>query len=415
MSDPVADQYEAYPYPARNPSDERRRLIQGSPSHILEIDHYLYAGRRDFSHGFRALFAGGGTGDGAIMLAQQLTDIGAPAEIVHLDISAAARGIAEARARERGLANLRFVTGSLLDLDRLGLGRFDYIDCCGVLHHLEHPQEGLCALADALAEDGGIGMMVYGELGRTGVYHAQEMLRLLGTDEPAPTRIEWARRLLRQLPPTNWFRRNPFLADHLEGGESGVHDLLLHARDRAYRVSEVADLVAAAGLAIVRPLEPCRYDPASYLTDAALLKRLSPLDPIARAAFAELIAGNMKSHIAYLVPVARAGMTEALPSPDMIPHLRHSDGAEIAHGLTPGGLVKTTLGGLEFAFALPRRAGPILARIDGRRTLTQIREALSRDGHNLGEVAFTAEFDQMFRAFNGLNQIFLADRPLLRG
>ena len=43
MSDPLIEQYEAYPYPARDPADEAKRLIEGSPSHLLEIDHYLFA------------------------------------------------------------------------------------------------------------------------------------------------------------------------------------------------------------------------------------------------------------------------------------------------------------------------------------------------------------------------------------
>ena len=135
MGDPVRAQYEAYPYPARDPQDERRRLVTGSPSHLLEIEHSLFAGRIDRTRPFRALVAGGGTGDGAIMLAQQLADRGIAGEVVHLDLSTASRRVAEARAAVRGLANLRFVTGSLLDAATLG--RFDYIDCCGVLHHLE--------------------------------------------------------------------------------------------------------------------------------------------------------------------------------------------------------------------------------------------------------------------------------------
>ena len=65
----VHDQYEAYPYPARDPEDEAHRLITGSPSHILEIEHFIFAGGR--ASNLRALVAGGGTGDGAIMLAQQ--------------------------------------------------------------------------------------------------------------------------------------------------------------------------------------------------------------------------------------------------------------------------------------------------------------------------------------------------------
>ncbi|MEE8293023.1 MAG: class I SAM-dependent methyltransferase, partial [Kiloniellales bacterium] len=69
--DPVLAQYEAYPYPARDPDDEAKRLISGSPSSLAEVNHYLFEGRRDFTQGFRALVAGGGTGDAAIMVAQQ--------------------------------------------------------------------------------------------------------------------------------------------------------------------------------------------------------------------------------------------------------------------------------------------------------------------------------------------------------
>ncbi|MGH6959158.1 MAG: class I SAM-dependent methyltransferase, partial [Dongiaceae bacterium] len=218
MSDEVRAQYEAYPYPPRDPRDEAKRLIEGSPSHLLEINHYVFAGRRDFGQPFRALVAGGGTGDGTIMLAQHLADRRCPADIVYLDVSAAARSIAEARAKQRKLDNLRFVTGSLLELPRLDLGRFDYIDCCGVLHHLADPAVGLAALTGVLAGDGGMGLMVYGALGRTGVYHVQELLRRLAGDEPPARRIDLARRLLKQLPPTNWFRRNPAVGDHVNAG-----------------------------------------------------------------------------------------------------------------------------------------------------------------------------------------------------
>ncbi|HVR66390.1 MAG TPA: class I SAM-dependent methyltransferase, partial [Verrucomicrobiae bacterium] len=116
MSDSVREQYELYPYPPRDPRDEARRLIQGSPSHLLEINHYIFAGRRDFGQPFRALIAGGGTGDGAIMLAQQLADRRCPAEVIYLDLSESSRKIAEARAAARGLKNISFHTGSLLDL-----------------------------------------------------------------------------------------------------------------------------------------------------------------------------------------------------------------------------------------------------------------------------------------------------------
>src|ERR1700742_1414545 len=125
--DEVRAQYEALPYPPRDPREEALRLITGTPSHILEVNHYLFAGRLNFNRPFRALVAGGGTGDGSIMLAQQMGDRRCAAEVVYLHLSTASRAVCEARAKARGLRNITFHTGSLLDLPTMGLGAFDYI------------------------------------------------------------------------------------------------------------------------------------------------------------------------------------------------------------------------------------------------------------------------------------------------
>ncbi|MEL6338099.1 MAG: class I SAM-dependent methyltransferase, partial [Pseudomonadota bacterium] len=129
------------------------------------MDHWLWGGARDWSQPLRALVAGGGTGDALIQLAQLMTEAGRPYEITYLDLSAASRRIAEARAKVRKLHGIRFVTGSLLDA--AAYGPFDYIDCCGVLHHLDDPHAGFEALASALKPDGGMGVMVYAPHGRS--------------------------------------------------------------------------------------------------------------------------------------------------------------------------------------------------------------------------------------------------------
>ena len=141
----VRDQYEAYPYPARDPRDEAKRLITGSPSRLAEVNHYVFGGRMDFAKPLRGLVAGGGTGDATVMIAQQSADAGCPAEIVHLEPSDASRKVAEARIAARKLGGVRFAGMSLLDLPGSDLGPFDYIDCCGVLHHLDDPAAGLKA------------------------------------------------------------------------------------------------------------------------------------------------------------------------------------------------------------------------------------------------------------------------------
>ena len=83
----VRAHYEALPYPACNPQDERVRLARTWLEDLAMINHYCFAGKQSFRKGFRALVAGGGTGDPTIFLAEQLRHHGAT--IVHLDISAA--------------------------------------------------------------------------------------------------------------------------------------------------------------------------------------------------------------------------------------------------------------------------------------------------------------------------------------
>jgi 2-polyprenyl-3-methyl-5-hydroxy-6-metoxy-1,4-benzoquinol methylase len=75
------------------------------------------------------------------------------------------RAASPRRGPRSAASRIRFHTGSLLDLPSLGLGPFDYIDCCGVLHHLEDPAAGLAALKSVLDPAGGIGLMLYGTLG----------------------------------------------------------------------------------------------------------------------------------------------------------------------------------------------------------------------------------------------------------
>ncbi len=413
MTDPVLAQYEAYPYPDRRPGDEKTRLVEGSPSHLREIDHYVFGGRRDFAQPFRALVAGGGTGDGLVMLAQQLADARTPAEIVYLDLSAAARRIAEARARTRGLAGIRFVTGSLLDLPDMGLGRFDYIDCCGVLHHLEDPAAGLAALRAVLHPEGGIGLMLYGRIGRSGVYEVQAMLRQLASpDAPAPERLALARRLLDELPPTNRLVRNPAIGDYKRGEDAALFDLLLHARDRAFSVAEIADLAAGAGLEIVSFIDPWRYDPDSYIRDPKLKARLAILPPLERASFAERLAGNIKSHVCYLVAAGRAAAALARPdAPEAVPVMRNDDGAAVARAIRED-RVTVRIDGIEAVFPLPRLAGPILARIDGRRSLAELQRLLAAElGARAAPAAFDSAFSRLYKVMNGIGRMMIRRPP----
>jgi SAM-dependent methyltransferase len=404
----LAAQYEAFPYPNRDPREEAKRLVLGSPSHLREIDHWVFAARRPASRPLRALMAGGGSGDGTIMLAQQMTTLRRPGRVTWLDRSAHARRIATARAATRRLDNVSFEEGSLLDLPGSGLGPFDYIDCCGVLHHLPDPAEGLAALAAVLAPGGGMGIMVYAPHGRTGVYMLQDALRLLApAEDPPAARVETGRRLWKQLPETAWLRKNPWIDDHLKGGDAGFYDLLLNPRDRAFTVPQLAALVAGAGLRIACLVEPLRYDPRSYLSDPRLRARIAALDPVARASLAEAICGNMGIHIAYLTREADPLAAPPWEDDAAVPVLRELDGPTLARGLRPDGLLPVSFDGLHVTIPVPRLAGAMLSRIDGRTPWGEIAAAVSAAS---GVAAEPVARDRaaLVAAMEGMNRLLLA-------
>jgi SAM-dependent methyltransferase len=403
--DAVRAQYEAYPYPQRDPADEARRLIAGSPSELAEIEHYVFAGR-PVGAGFRALVAGGGTGDGAIQLAQGLADRG-HGEVVYLDVSQASREIAQARAAVRGLGNIRFLQGSLLDLPALGLGRFDYIDCCGVLHHLADPLAGLRALVGALQPAGGLGLMLYAPYGRTGVYPLQGALRRLAGQEPAAERIALARRLLRDLPKEHWFHRNPYVGDH-KRDDAGLYDLLLHARDRAFAIDEVVALTGAAGLRIAALLPPAAYDPTLLIGDAGLRERAAALPWLQQAALAEELAGSLKTHVFYAVRTDnRLGGAPDPAQPSAVPVLRRVEREALAASLARRPQITAEVAGRRLSLALPEGAAGLVRLIDGRRDLQTLHRLLRKQQPDLDWLGFRRLFDAAYRVLNGLDLMLI--------
>lgn len=403
----LAEQYETYPYPRRDPRDEAKRLVVGSPGHLLEVDHWVFGATRPADRPLNVLVAGGGTGDATIMLAQQLAAAGRPGSVTWLDRSAPSLKIAQARAAARGLANIVWEQRSLLDLPGSGLGPFDYIDCCGVLHHLPDPAAGLRALLSVLAPGGGMGLMVYAPHGRTGVYMLQDALRLLAPeDQPPPARLDVARRVLRHLPETAWLRFNRGFAEHMEQDDAGIYDLLLNPRDRAYTVPALHALLAEAGLEVTAWMEPYRYDPLPLLPDPRLRARAERLDTLARAALAEALVGNMPVHVVYCrragEPVERADPLAA----DAVPVLREVTGEALASAIRPDGVMTVIFDGLRLPVALPPLAPAILRLVDGKRSVGAIGAALAERG--IGAEAFARGWAATFGALERVNRLLIA-------
>ena len=379
----VTEQYEAFPYPERNPADEKKRLILGSPSHPAEMDHFLWGGMRDWSVPLRCLVAGGGTGDGLIQLAAILTAAGKPYEITYLDLSKSARQIAEARAKVRGLANITFHTGSLLDAP--SSGPFDYIDCCGVLHHLPDPPAGFRALRAALAEGGGIGFMVYAPFGRSGVYPLQDAFGALFAGLSPEERLRRAKKVLKTLPPAHPFFLNRNLGDHAES-DAGFYDLLLHGQDRPYTVPELLHTLAEADLRLTSFVTPAHYDLGRF---TEIPEGMSRED---QWAIAEGLNGAIKTHIGYAVPSADTDRWPATgTNRSLIPHLKGVSTTALAKAVAAGRSIPISEGATKAQLDLPKSSAPAIAGIDGKRSLTEIAATLGMDTLSFGATWMTVE------------------------
>ena len=321
------------------------------------------------------------------MLAQQMASLGRAGQVTWLDRSAAALAIAQARAEARGLTNIVWEQRSLLDLPGSGLGPFDYIDCCGVLHHLPDPAEGLRALLSVLAPGGGMGLMVYAPHGRTGVYMMQDALRRLappdetaataagcrapGDEAPAGDPMAAPQPQFRR--PHQWRRCRP------------VRPAAEPARPRLHRagIRRVAARRGAAGHLLGRA-DALR--PGAMLPDPKLRARLDAMDPTERAALAEALAGNMAVHIVYCVRADDPPHRPIRRAETAVPVCREVDGEALARGIRPDGTLPVIFDGLRVPVALPPLASAILPLIDGQRSVGEIGAILAGTRHQAGRL-----------------------------
>ena len=429
----VRSQYEALPYPACNPEDERTRLAQTWLDDLPMINHYCFAGKQSFRNGFRALVAGGGTGDATIYLAEQLKH--GNAEIVHLDLSEASIAIARARAQIRGLTNIRWVHASLLNLPSLGLGQFDYITCSGVLHHLADPDAGFQALRSVLAPEGAIGLMVYGTTGRTGVYQMQALMRLVnGEERDAQRKIANTRDVLASLPASNWFKRSEDLYNDHKSGDAGIFDLLLHAQDRSYSVGALFDWLdgspgKSGGHGMHLAFTDVQRGRAPYLPHMVLGRQPPALSHMLRTMprrqqyeMAELMGGDIVTHSLYATRSAQC--TAPYGDARYVPFFFHEPltGDVLAQVFSSNRgqpfMLRHQHSGVS-VMVNPGKYGPqILRLIDGKRSFGDIFDQFRADwrGKSVApdnQVLFS-DFAESYDTLNALDRLLLTypdDKP----
>jgi hypothetical protein len=90
-----------------------------------------------------------------------------------------------------------------------------------------------------------MGLMLYEKYGRTGIYHMQELMRLVNRNEiRSEAKIANTREVLDLLPETNWYKKSDKLYTVDGGqGDSEIYDLFLHSSDQPFSVPEIYELL----------------------------------------------------------------------------------------------------------------------------------------------------------------------------
>ena len=237
--DPVAAQYESwvYPKPILDMAEEvgRHQYFDVSDPAILRRKFWP---RKVEPDELDILIAGCGANQAAYFAYTN------PASrVVGIDVSGSSLAHQQYLKEKHDLRNLEL---HLLDLEQTAsLGRtFDLIVSSGVLHHLPDPSAGLRGLCEVLKPDGVVSLMLYGYYPRVGVHMLQEAFRMLGLQQDAAG-VEMVKHTLDHVLPAK--HHIVSYRDRDRGFDAGVVDTYLHARERAYTVPDVLQLVSEGG------------------------------------------------------------------------------------------------------------------------------------------------------------------------
>jgi 2-polyprenyl-3-methyl-5-hydroxy-6-metoxy-1,4-benzoquinol methylase len=254
VSKRVGSQYEEHPYPrwVRSPSTDALPFGAFLASE-LGLDTARFARQDD---NFEVLIAGCGTGQQSIQTARRFPK----SRILAVDLSGASLAYARRKTRELGIANIEYARADILKLESIGR-TFDFIQCVGVLHHLDDPAAGWRVLRDVLRPGGVMHIGLYSELARREIAAVQALVVAAGY---AAT-TEGIRRFRRDLQLEERWRPFRFLTAMEDFYDtSGCRDLLFNAKEHCFTLRQIKESLAELDLGFLR-----------FSVDPAVQKRFS--------------------------------------------------------------------------------------------------------------------------------------------
>ena len=284
-ADPIADFYDAHPYPPR--VADLSRSLAGWDDSRRRVEHFRHWPEVPYREERTILIAGCGTSQAARWAARY-----PKASVVGIDVSPssleAERELAE-RHRLENLALIELPIEQVASLSR----EFDLVVCTGVLHHLADPLAGLRALRTVLAPNGALQLMVYARYGRTGIAIVRDFASRVRMDaDDIDSLVELLREIPRGHPISHVLREARDFGDR-----DALADALLNPRERSYTVPDLFDLLRFGGFRFGRWVRQAPYRPqVGIMRELALGARIAAMDEADQYAVMELFRGTINRH-----------------------------------------------------------------------------------------------------------------------
>lgn len=169
------------------------------------------------------------------------------AEILATDLSEASLKRARLRCSVHGIKNVRFQSIDLSKSETFPEGKFDFIECYGVLMSLPDPERVLQELSKRLKPNGILRIMVYTHYGRQRIFQIQKIAKLLGLGPYDKKHPRVLKNLMLQLPESHPLKSTFF--DYPDAKNlPGIVDGFLHASDQGFTGERIGRALDSAGL-----------------------------------------------------------------------------------------------------------------------------------------------------------------------
>ncbi len=144
--------------------------------------------------------------------------------------------------------NIDYAQADILRLESIGR-TFDFIQCVGVLHHLEDPVTGWRVLRTLLRPSGVMQIGLYSELARRDIAAAQDLIAAQAY-EATTEGIRQFRVDLQLVDRWRPFRFMTALEDFYD--TSGCRDLLFHAKEHRFTLPQIKAILAELELVFLK-------------------------------------------------------------------------------------------------------------------------------------------------------------------